>query len=117
MNLAGENSKACNHRRSFLLYLESMRAPDKFKAFACPGLDNFEEQFVKGDCLTCEAGESGCGSMGYFSEEETGRGPMYLLTFSQEEPDGILEYSGKITLAQRNLKSVCFAPKAIETMK
>jgi hypothetical protein len=71
-----------------------MRAPGKFKSFPCPGLDNFEDQFVKGDCLKCEAGETGCGSLGYFADAESGRGPQYLLTFSQEEPDGILEYSG-----------------------
>jgi hypothetical protein len=71
-----------------------MRAPGKFKSFPCPGLDSFEEQFVKGDCLRCEAGETGCGSLGYFADAESGRGPQYLLTFSQEEPDGILEYSG-----------------------
>lgn len=71
--VAGEGAVACSHERSYEYYTESILSACPFKAYPCTSAG----EYAKGNCLQCG---SGCASMGYYADQSTARGSMFLDT-------------------------------------
>jgi hypothetical protein len=69
------------------LFLESLTAGDDyFWGFPCPELDDFENDFLHGDCFKCDVDGSGkgkCNRMG-LDAIKYDRGSFYLLTHGED---------------------------------
>ncbi|XP_052686465.1 pancreatic lipase-related protein 2-like [Crassostrea angulata] len=69
---------ACSHGRAHVYFTESILTDCPFTAFPCDSYQNFS----RGECMTC--GTRGCSQMGYYADQYTARGKMYLVTQSNE---------------------------------
>ncbi|XP_061175612.1 uncharacterized protein LOC133184539 [Saccostrea echinata] len=65
---------ACSHGRSHVYFTESILTDCPFTAYPC---DNYEN-FTHGECMTC--GARGCSELGYYADQYSARGKMYLMT-------------------------------------
>jgi hypothetical protein len=79
---AGKNvnsTSVCSHGRSWAIFLEALTSEQcQFLGFSCPGLRDFRQDFLHGDCFrSCDEDASTCGVMGQVG---TARGALYLVT-------------------------------------
>ncbi|EFN85764.1 Pancreatic lipase-related protein 1 [Harpegnathos saltator] len=77
---AVEGRSLCNHRRAYKLFTDSINPKCHFPAFPC---DQGYEGLLKGDCFSCSV-DRPCGEMGYYSNESSARGQLYLVTRDEE---------------------------------
>lgn len=84
----------CNHRRAYKLFTDSVSPKCRFPAFPC---DNGYDGLLRGDCFPCGVNDAGrpCGDMGYYSDESSARGQLYLVT-REEEPFCAHQYQVKV---------------------
>ncbi|XP_046477924.1 uncharacterized protein [Neodiprion pinetum] len=91
---AVEGRSLCNHRRAYKLFTDSVSPRCRFPAFPC---DHGYDGLIRGDCFPCgvNGAEKPCGDMGYYSDESTARGQLYLVT-RDEEPFCAHQYQIKL---------------------
>ncbi|XP_062601983.1 uncharacterized protein LOC134263629 [Saccostrea cucullata] len=70
---------ACSHGRSHVYFTESILTDCPFTAYPC---DNYEN-FTHGECMTC--GTRGCSELGYYADQYSARGKMYLMTVDRNQ--------------------------------
>ncbi|XP_071444045.1 pancreatic triacylglycerol lipase-like [Hetaerina americana] len=83
-------TRSCSHGRSLDIFIESMLSPEcQFVGFPCPGLKDFQRNFVHGNCFSCDSGS--CAALGRPLPPPSpngaggwsggpGRGPLFLVT-------------------------------------
>jgi hypothetical protein len=73
------SSGVCSHGRAWGIFLEILTSKHcQFLGFSCPGLRDFQRDFVHGNCFrSCDEDTSVCGVMG---EVGRARGSLYLVT-------------------------------------
>jgi hypothetical protein len=88
---------ACSHFRAVHIFSESLVSdPDYFRGFPCLGLDDFDNDFLKGDCFECEPSAEysrGCGKAG-IDAHLYGNGSFYFPTRVDDPADGVDELGG-----------------------
>ncbi|KAG7203906.1 hypothetical protein KM043_013265 [Ampulex compressa] len=91
---AVEGKSLCNHRRAYKFFTDSVSPKCRFPAFPC---ENGYDGLLKGDCFPCDPNgvNNGCGDMGYYSDESSARGQLYLVT-RDEEPFCAYQYQVKV---------------------
>jgi hypothetical protein len=89
-----DNEVLCDHRRSWQYFVDSILVAEDdcpYTTVPCPDLDNFDEDFLDGNCFSCDSDGDGiddCGRLGYHAQESPGRGKQYLRTHRAEDsPD------------------------------
>lgn len=100
---ADEGKSLCNHRRAYKFFTDSVSPKCQFPAFLC---DEGYEGLLKGECFPCSKNDvnRSCGNMGYYSNESSARGKLYLMT-REEEPFCAHQYQIKV-YNSRNERSV-----------
>lgn len=100
---AVEGKSLCNHRRAYKFFTDSVSPKCQFPAFAC---NEGYEGLLKGECFPCTKNSMNrsCGNMGYYSNESSARGKLYLMT-REEEPFCAHQYQIKV-YNSRNERSV-----------
>ncbi|XP_072757974.1 uncharacterized protein [Anoplolepis gracilipes] len=100
---AVEGRSLCNHRRAYKFFTDSVSPKCRFPAFPC---NEGYEGLLKGECFPCNKNtiDRSCGNMGYYSNESTARGKLYLMT-REEEPFCAHQYQIKV-YNSRNERSV-----------
>lgn len=100
---AVEGKSLCNHRRAYKFFTDSVSPKCQFPAFPCNG---GYEGLLKGECFPCTKNSMNrsCGNMGYYSNESSARGKLYLMT-REEEPFCAHQYQIKV-YNSRNERSV-----------
>ncbi|XP_050453343.1 uncharacterized protein LOC126852518 [Cataglyphis hispanica] len=100
---AVEGKSLCNHRRAYKFFTDSVSPKCQFPAFSC---NEGYEGLLKGECFPCTKNSMNrsCGNMGYYSNESSARGKLYLMT-REEEPFCAHQYQIKV-YNSRNERSV-----------
>ncbi|XP_029678189.1 uncharacterized protein LOC115244579 [Formica exsecta] len=100
---AVEGKSLCNHRRAYKFFTDSVSPKCQFPAFPC---NEGYEGLLKGECFPCSKNsiDRSCGNMGYYSNESSARGKLYLMT-REEEPFCAHQYQIKV-YNSRNERSV-----------
>lgn len=100
---AVEGKSLCNHRRAYKFFTDSVSPKCRFPAFSC---EEGYEGLLKGECFPCSKNsmDRSCGNMGYYSNESSARGKLYLMT-REEEPFCAHQYQIKV-YNSRNERSV-----------
>ncbi|XP_029158872.1 uncharacterized protein LOC114931098 [Nylanderia fulva] len=100
---AVEGKSLCNHRRAYKFFTDSVSPKCRFPAFPC---DEGYEGLLKGECFPCSKNsmDRSCGNMGYYSNESSARGKLYLMT-REDEPFCAHQYQIKV-YNSRNERSV-----------
>ena len=95
-----EGRSLCNHRRAYKFFINSIGQRCIFPSFPCSSYD----EYLHGKCFNCDTknATSECGNMGYYADQSTGKGQLYLVT-REEEPFCAHQYNVQVFSAVSEL--------------
>ncbi|RZF32030.1 hypothetical protein LSTR_LSTR007108 [Laodelphax striatellus] len=111
------SSVICNHIRAFQYFLESMRSTEtgcEFLAFPCDeGYDTFEAGLCFPKQCNTSSHDGTCAPMGFYSNLNPARGPMYLVT-RDKAPFCGEQLRATVVLSQKTLKTRGYLQLSLE---